>query len=228
MISAPEITSGLGNLGDLVASNGRMYVTDSAFALNPLTFEPEFNHFIKSYAIGNTGGQLSSGRELMIDFVPEVFAISDTDKHRRLFIAGTALAGNRFVAYSYAIGDNGALSNRRQILIPVGASALLVADGRLYVADDNGDNDRIVSYAIRDDGGLIDPPRNEFVENLDKPIAIESASNRIYIAYQGAVDKIISLRSREQQRRRHRAALQTFRLSALFARRRERAAGCEA
>ena len=186
----PEITSGLGNLGDLVASNGRMYVTDSAFALNPLTFEPEFNYFIKSYVIGTIDQKLSSGRELMIDFAPEVFAISDT--HRRLFIAGTTPVENRFVAYSYMIGKNGALSNRRQILIPAGVSALLVAaDGRLYVADDNGDNDRVVSYAIRGDGGLIDF-RNEFVENLDKPVAIESASNRIYIAYQGAVDKIIS------------------------------------
>ena len=59
--------------------------------------------------------------------------------------------------------------------------------------------------------------RDEVVENLDEPAAIEATGGRIYIADRGVVDKIISY---DVGRR-----FEPFRLSALFARRRKRAAG---
>ena len=67
----------------------------------------------------------------------------------------------------------------------------MAADGRLYVAD--ADADKIVSYAIDDAsiGGLSDL-RDESVENLDEPTAIEATGGRIYIADKGVVDKIVS------------------------------------
>ena len=88
---------------------------------------------------------------------------------------------------SYDI-NSGALSNPRIISILDNPSALLAADGRLYVAD--ADADKIVSYAIGA-GGLSDL-RDESVENLDDPAAIESTGGRIYIADKGVVDKIVS------------------------------------
>ena len=55
-----EITSGFTLLGNLVASNERIYVADTAIGFNPSTSEFETNYLVKSYAIG-ANGVLSSG-----------------------------------------------------------------------------------------------------------------------------------------------------------------------
>ena len=165
-------------IGDFAASDERIYVTYTAVDIN--TFQSE--HFIHPFKIG-VNGLLSSedAQESAIDFVPRSFvAISG----ERLFVAT-----NEQIA-SYAIGVDGALSaNPLIISIPDNPSALLAANGRLYVADDTAD--KIVSYAIEEDGRLSNP-QDEVVENLDEPAAIESTGGRIYIADRGVVDKIVS------------------------------------
>ena len=165
-------------IGDFAASDERIYVTYTAVDIN--TFQSE--HFIHPFKIG-VNGLLSSedAQESAIDFVPRSFvAISG----ERLFVAT-----NEQIA-SYAIGEDGALSaNPLIISIPDNPSALLAANGRLYVADDTAD--KIVSYAIEVDGRLSNP-RDEVVENLDEPAAIEATDGRIYIADRGVVDKIVS------------------------------------
>ena len=173
-----EITSGFTLLGNLVASSVRIYVADTAIGFNPSTSEFETNYLVKSYEVG-ANGVLSSGsaQESEIDFAFQALAISGD----RMFVA----ADRQIVSYEI---DSGALSNPRIISILDNPSALLAADGRLYVAD--ADADKIVSYAIGA-GGLSDL-RDESVENLDDPTAIEATGGRIYIADKGVVDKIVS------------------------------------
>ena len=174
-----EITSGFTILGNLVASNGRIYVADTAIGVNPSTSEFETNYLVKSYEIGTNGTlSIGSAQESEIDFAFQALAISGD----RMFVAA-----DRQIA-SYEI-NSGALSNPRIISILDNPSALLAADGRLYVAD--ADADKIVSYEIEASGGLSDL-RDEVVENLDEPAAIEATGGRIYIADRGVVDKIIS------------------------------------
>ena len=173
-----EITSGFTILGNLVASNGRIYVADTAIGVNPSTSEFETNYLVKSYEIGANRVLSSGSAESEIDFAFQALAISGD----RMFVAA-----DRQIA-SYEI-NSGALSNPRIISILDNPSALLAADGRLYVAD--ADADKIVSYEIEASGGLSDL-RDEVVENLDEPAAIEATGGRIYIADRGVVDKIIS------------------------------------
>ena len=113
-------------LGNLVASNGRIYVADAAIF--------ETNYLVKSYEIG-ANGTLSSGsaQESEIDFAFQALAISGD----RMFVAA-----DRQIA-SYEI-NSGALSNPRIISILDNPSALLAADGRLYVADADADKNRLL------------------------------------------------------------------------------------
>ena len=158
-------------VNDLAASDRRIYVTGVDL--------PYTDYFIKSYAV-DTDGAFSSESTLTIDFVSRALAISD----ERLFVA----ADRKII--SYMIGVDGAFSNTLTIsMISDNPSALLVAARRLYVVDAVAD--KIVSYAIEASGRLNDL-RDEFVENLDEPSAIESTGGRIYIADRGATDKIIS------------------------------------
>ena len=175
-----EITSGFTLLGNLVASSVRIYVADTAIGFNPSTSEFETNYLVKSYTV-SANGVLSSGsaQESEIDFAFQALAISGD----RMFVAA-----DRQIA-SYEI-NSGALSNPRIISILDNPSALLAANGRLYVAD--ADADKIVSYAIEASIGGLSDLRDESVENLDEPTAIEATSGRIYIADKGVVDKIVS------------------------------------
>ena len=137
-----EITSGFTILGNLVASNGRIYVADTAIGVNPSTSEFETNYLVKSYEIGTNGTlSIGSAQESEIDFAFQALAISGD----RMFVAA-----DRQIA-SYEI-NSGALSNPRIISILDNPSALLAADGRLYVAD--ADADKIVSYEIEASGGV--------------------------------------------------------------------------